>query len=153
MKKLLLVATVLAVLAMMWVVPTYGSTVCSHPIYPRVDATKVGHWVTLHFSIDTESLQVDKPYTRFVYLRVNKDDLARVGLRYHEDMPRKMAPWVYILYMPDSKGHLYLESRKLWLKNGIYHMNMTYYVCGIHNVKALLKVSKGGVEVIPNTEK
>ncbi len=105
-----------------------------------MDIKKSGHWVTLNFYIATKSLQVAKRFSKFVYLQVNREDLKRAGLRYHEYEPVKIPYFLMRIYEVPRKGRLFLESRRLWLVDGTYGMNITYYVCGIHDVKGSLVV-------------
>ncbi len=148
LNKKIFALTVLVVLVVA-LMPVYAwaTTVCSHPIYPSVDIEKSGHWVTLEFYISTKSLQVSKRFSKFVYLQVNGDDLKRVGLRYHEYEPLKLPYFLSRLYEVPRNGKLFLEDRRLWLVDGTYRMNITYYVCGIHEVQGSLVV-KGDTATI-----
>jgi hypothetical protein len=149
MKKVITgIMLLVAILVIVSVVPSaVASTVCSHPVYPDIQVKKVGHWVYLDFYAQTKSLQVPKLYSKFVYLTIDKKDLSKVGLRYHEDKPMKQAYWSYTLIQVPRDGKLYLGSRKLWLVNGVYHINVTYYVCGVNTIRATLDV-KGGIASI-----
>ncbi len=142
-------ALTLLVVLVVALLPVYAwaTTVCAHPIYPSADVKKSGHWVTLEFSITTRSLQVMKRFSKFVYIRVNRDDLKRVGLRYYEYNPVRVPYFLSRLYEVPRSGKLFLESRRLWLLDGTYRMNITYYVCGIHEVKGSLVV-KGDTATI-----
>ncbi len=144
MKKIITGIVLLMVMLVItgFVPSAVASTVCSHPVYPDIQVKKVGHWVYLDFYAQTKSLQVPKLYSKFVYLAVDKKDLSKVGLRYHEDKPMKQAYWNYILIQVPRDGKLYLGSRKLWLVDGVYHMNVTYYVCGVNTIRATLDVGE-----------
>ncbi|NOZ92469.1 hypothetical protein GM182_01010 [bacterium 3DAC] len=142
MKKLTVgVVLLMAIVFAASILPTVvASTVCSHPIYPDVQVKKEGHWVYLDFYAKTRSLQIPKLYTKFVYLEVDKKDLDKVGLRYHEGKPQKNNYFMYTLYQVPDDGKLYLEDRKLWLPDGNFHLKISYYTCGIQIFNAILSI-------------
>ncbi len=128
MRKWLSVILLVAI-ALVLIPTATASTVCSYPIRIEVLAQRDGHFVDLKFYAITRSMQVVKRYTRDIYLEMSRDDLSKVGLRYHDKKPMPYPYWYYMIVSVPKSGKLYLGMRRLYLPEGTYHFAVHTYLC------------------------